>query len=150
MGLFYNRKKFIFSNEEEAEIVKAIDSAEDQTSGEIRVHVEAVCKGDCYERAKVLFKELGMHRTEQHNGVLFYIAYESHKFAIHADKGINAVVPENFWEAMKDLLTNHFKKSEFLIGLKEAIRLSGEQLKLYFPHSGEDDRNELSNELSKI
>ena len=149
MGLFNKHKKFIFSQEEEVEIVKAIDEAEYQTSGEIRVHVEAVCKGDSFERATVLFKELGIHRTRLRNGVLFYIAYESHKFSIVADEGINSVVPENFWEEMKNMLADHFKRSEFLIGLKEAIRLSGEQLKLYFPHSGDDDRNELQNELSK-
>ena len=149
MGIFNKRKKFIFSNEEESEIVKAIDSAEYQTSGEIRVHVEAVCKGDSFERATELFKELGIYRTQLHNGILFYIAYESHKFSIVADKGINSVVSETFWEEMKNTLANHFKKSEFLSGLKEAIRLSGEQLKQHFPHAGEDDCNELQNELSK-
>jgi hypothetical protein len=44
MGLFKKRKKIIFSSEEEVEIVKAIDEAENKTSGEIRIQVEAVCK----------------------------------------------------------------------------------------------------------
>jgi uncharacterized membrane protein len=80
---------------------------------------------------------------------LFYIDYGSHKFYIVADEGINSVVPENFWEEMKNMLADHFKKSEFLIGLKKAIRLNGVKLKQYFPHSGDDDHNELQNELSK-
>jgi uncharacterized membrane protein len=149
MGLFNKTKKFIFNNEEEVEIVKAIDEAENKTSGEIRIHVEAVCKGDSFERAKVLFKELGVDRTRLRNGVLFYLAYESHKFAIYADEGINQVVPENFWVEMKDMMAEHFKKSAFLSGLKAAIQLSGEQLKQHFPHSGAHDQDELENELSK-
>jgi hypothetical protein len=44
MGLFKKRKKIIFSSEEEVEIVKAIDEAENKTSGEIRIQVGAVCK----------------------------------------------------------------------------------------------------------
>jgi hypothetical protein len=43
IGLFKKRKKIIFSSEEEVEIVKAIDEAENKTSGEIRIQVEAVC-----------------------------------------------------------------------------------------------------------
>ena len=41
----YSRsEKIIFSSEAEVEIVKAIDEAENKTSGEIRIQVEAVCK----------------------------------------------------------------------------------------------------------
>ena len=149
MGLFNKRKKFLFDKEQETEIIKAIKDAEHQTSGEIRIHIEESCNGDSFERALQLFNELGMHQTSQKNGLLFYIAYESHKFSIVADSGINKVVPLNFWEDMKDLLSENFKKSEFLNGLKEAIRLSGEQLKLHFPYNENEDENELKDEISK-
>lgn len=148
MGIFSNNK-FIFNKKQESAIVDFIKAAEDQTSGEIRIHVEPSCKDDSFQRALELFKELGMHRTKLQNGVLFYIAYESHKFSIVADEGINKVVPTDFWENLKNQLSIEFKKGRFVEGLKEALFQTGEQLKVHFPHKGNEDKNELSDQLSK-
>jgi len=152
MGLFSKNKasNFIFDAKQESIIIKAIRDAEYQTSGEIRIHVEPKCSGDdSFERALALFKELEMHKTKLQNGVLFYVAYESHKFSIVADEGINKVVPQNFWEELKILLSEKFKKGDFVVGLAQALALAGEQLKLHFPHKGKDDKNELKDDLSK-
>lgn len=146
---FFTKNKFIFNKDQEKTIVDSIQLAEDETSGEIRIHVEPTCKGDSFQRALELFKALEMHRTKLQNGVLFYIAYESHKFSIVADEGINSVVPTDFWESLKDKLSIEFKKGRFVEGLREALTLTGQQLKIHFPHKGEDDKNELSDDLSK-
>lgn len=146
----FGKKKetFFFNEEEERRIIDAIRKAEDHTSGEIRVHVEPQCKGDSFERALELFAELEMHQTQLHNGVLFYLAYESHKFSIVADEGINQAVPENFWEEIKDMMQEKFKNKEFILGLSEGILLTGEQLKTYFPIDEKGDQNELSDDIS--
>ena len=149
MGLFKKKEKFFFNAAEETSIIKAIREAEDQSSGEIRVHVEPTCKGDTFERALALFSELEMHRTALHNGVLFYLAYDDHKFSIVADEGINKVVPENFLEDIKDMMEAKFKKGEFISGLQQGIALTGQQLKKYFPHQAGGDKNELTDEVSK-
>jgi uncharacterized membrane protein len=148
MGIF-TKNKFIFNKDQEKTIVENIKLAEDETSGEIRIHVEPTCKEDSFQRALELFKELGMHRTKLQNGVLFYIAFESHKFSIVADEGINKVVPLDFWENLKEKLSLEFKKGRFVEGLSEALALTGQQLKLHFPHNGKDDKNELSDKISK-
>ncbi len=139
---------FFFNEQDERQIIDAIRAAEDHSSGEIRVHIEPKCKGDSFQRAIELFAELEMHRTELHNGVLFYLAYKSHKFAIVADEGINQVVPENFWEEIKDMMEAKFKNKEFVLGLTEGIALAGQQLKQYFPSKGDKDANELSDDIS--
>ena len=149
MGLFNKKEKFFFNATEETAIIKAIRDAEDRTSGEIRVHVEPTCKGDSFERALALFAELEMHRTQLHNGVLFYLAYDDHNFSIVADEGINKLVPENFWEDIKDMMEAKFKQGEFVIGLQQGVALAGEQLKKYFPHEGGKDKNELTDDVSK-
>jgi uncharacterized membrane protein len=149
MGLFKKKEKFFFNAEEETLIINAIRDAEDQSSGEIRVHVEPSCKGDTFERALALFAELEMHRTQLHNGVLFYLAYDEHKFSIVADQGINKVVPENFWEDIKNMMEAKFKKGEFISGLQQGIALAGEQLQKYFPQQGGTDKNELTDEVSQ-
>ena len=94
------------SSEEEQEIVQAITQAERNTSGEIRVHIESTTKLRHYDRALEVFQKLEMNKTEQQNGVLIYIAVEDHKFVIYGDKGIDAVVPDNFWDSTK--IYNYF------------------------------------------
>ena len=77
-----------FSPQEEEEIRQAVMSAELDTSGEIRVHIENTCSGDVMDRAAYIFKKLGMNKTAQRNGVLIYLAVKNRRFAILGDQGI--------------------------------------------------------------
>jgi uncharacterized membrane protein len=136
-----------FKPEEEKRIIKAILQAEQHTSGEIRVHLEADCKGEIMKVAEKTFMRLGMHKTKARNGVLIFLAPERKAFAIIGDKGINDVVPEHFWEEERDLMGRHFKVGAFADGICAAIEKVGEKLKSYFPYQDNDD-NELSDEIS--
>ncbi len=136
-----------FSREQQAQILAAVREAEKETSGEIRVHIETTCPHDVLDRAAWIFKKLGMHKTAERNGVLFYLAVEDRKFAIIGDAGINAKVPEGFWDSTKELLRNEFVAGRFTEGLSEGIRLAGQHLTSHFPHK-DNDRNELSDEIS--
>ena len=94
-----------FTSEQKMAITDAIKQAELNTSGEIRVHIEDKCKGDVLDRASFIFEKLKMHKTQLRNGVLFYLAVKNKKFAILGDAGINAVVPDDFWNEIKNILT---------------------------------------------
>lgn len=137
----------LFSDAEQKQVTDAIARAELNTSGEIRVHIESRCKEDVLDRAAFIFKELEMHKTERRNGVLFYVSYEDRKFAILGDGGINATVPDNFWNQIKEQMRVHFKKGDYALGLSKGIIEAGKHLKMHFPHQT-DDVNELSNEIS--
>jgi uncharacterized membrane protein len=139
-------KKF-FTPEQQDDILKAVQNAELNTSGEIRVHIENQCTGDVLERSAYLFKKLGMTQTERRNGVLFYLAVEHRKFAVLGDIGIDAVVPENFWDDVKNIMLDNFKVGLFTEGLTKAISLAGIQLKEHFPLQS-DDINELPDDVS--
>lgn len=128
------------------QIKQAIASAEQNTSGEIRVYIESKCKGNALERAVNRFYKLKMEKTEKKNGVLIYLAKEDKKMAIIGDEGINKIVPENFWELEKQTLIQHFTNGHLAEGICKAIAQVGEQLKQYFPYEA-NDRNELSNEV---
>ncbi len=133
---------------QQEQVVAAIRSAELVTSGEVRVHIETNClENDVIERAKQVFADLGMHRTDLKNGVLFYLATDDRKFAVLGDKGINERVPDNFWNNVRDRMRAHFKKNEFAEGLSQGIQLAGEQLKMFFPRQA-NDINELSDDIS--
>lgn len=136
-----------FSSEQKDTIVKAIEKAELNTSGEIRLHVELNCKTDAFDRAVAVFNMLNMHKTELRNGVLFYIAINDRKFAIIGDSGINNLVSNDFWDSTKELMLQYFKQGEVVQGIVEGIIKAGEQLKHYFPYST-NDVNELSNDIS--
>ncbi len=135
--------------EDEAQIVNAIKEAETNTSGEIRVHIENTCEMETLDRATQVFAYLHMHQTKLRNGVLFYVAIKSHKFAVLGDGGINAVVPPNFWNEVTNLVIGHFKEGKYAEGLSKGVLMAGEQLKAYFPYAGDhSDINELDNNIS--
>lgn len=137
------------SKQDEEEIIEAIRKAESHTSGEVRVHLErSTGEKDIFDRAMEVFHLLKMDNTKHDNGVLIYVAVEDHNFVIYGDKGINDVVPNDFWESTKDAIVEKFKKGEFKQGLVNGILTAGQQLKKHFPWS-EDTRDELSNEISK-
>lgn len=129
-------------------IMAAIKEAEMKTSGEIRVHVESNCPIEVLDRATEVFAELHMHKTEQRNGVLFYMALDDHQFAVLGDAGINASVPDHFWEDITAEVISHFKKKKYGEGLARGIRMAGEQLQSHFPYNRHGDENELSDDIS--
>ncbi|WP_425234522.1 TPM domain-containing protein [Ulvibacterium sp.] len=134
--------------EEEQEIVQAILQAEKNTSGEIRVHIEAHTELDYLNRAKEVFHMLKMDNTKEENGVLIYIAVNDRKFAIYGDKGIDRVVPKGFWEATRDAIQIAFKQGNFKQGIINGVLSAGKELESHFPWQ-HGDINELSDEISK-
>jgi uncharacterized membrane protein len=136
-----------FTKEEQAKILASIKEAELNTSGEIRVHIETECREDVMDRAAWIFDKLGMKKTAERNGVLFYLALNDRKFAILGDAGINKKVPADFWDNIKKVLQENFKEKRFVEGLTEGISMAGKQLKVHFPYS-KADVNELTDEIS--
>jgi uncharacterized membrane protein len=137
-----------FFSKEDKELVKsAVKEAELNTSGEIRVHIDNHCKEDVMDRAAWWFGKLEMQKTEQRNGVLFYLAVKDHKFAILGDAGVNAVTPDGFWDTIKEKMLAQFKQGAFATGLNEGILMAGEALRDHFPYQ-DGDVNELSDEIS--
>ena len=133
---------------DEQEILNAICTAERNTSGEIRVHIEKTTAITAIARAKQVFIELKMNTTQHANGVLIYVAVENKLFAICGDSGIDKVVPNDFWDKTKTAIANNFARGQFKKGLIAGILMAGEQLKKYFPYDNVDDTNELPNEIS--
>ena len=136
-----------FTKEEQDLIKEAIKEAEQNTSGEIRVHIESKCKEDVLDHAAYLFEKLHMHETKLRNGALIYLAVDHRKFAILGDVGINQVTAETFWDDIKEEMLSLFREQKFTEGLIAGIKMTGEALKAHFPHQS-DDVNELSDDIS--
>lgn len=138
----------LLSKEDEREVIEAIRSAEKETSGEIRVHIEKHTNADHFKRATEVFHLLNMDATQLQNGVLIYLAAHDRHFVILGDRGINEAVENDFWDCTKDVMASHFKKGDFKTGLIEGIARAGQRLKEFFPWQ-EGDTDELSNEISR-
>ena len=137
----------ILNREEDHKIVEAIKQAEQNTSGEIKVHIENHCRGDVEQRSLTVFNKLKLNETKLRNGVLIYLAIKDRKFAILGDEGINNVVENGFWNDVKDMMLSHFKEGNFTEGLEQGILRCGEKLKTYFPYQT-DDTNEIPDDIS--
>jgi uncharacterized membrane protein len=131
-----------------ARITAAITAAELRTSGEIRVLIAREKAEDPVIAAQKHFERLGMTNTRERNGVLIYVAPESHSFAVIGDTGIHEKCGDAFWRLLAAEMTAHFKRGEFTEGLVESIEHAGKQLAENFPRSP-DDRNELPNKIEE-
>lgn len=136
-----------FSDQEEEAIRVAIAAAERETSGEIRVHLASRARGEVRDAAEGAFHALGMDATAARNGVLVYLSVADHRFAIVGDQGIDQVVPDGFWDEIKDGIESRFSRGEFAEGVVVAVERIGEKLRDYFPYQ-KDDVNELPDEIS--
>ena len=85
---------------------------------------------------------------QNRNGILIYLATDQRKFAILGDEGIHRLVPEGYWEGLKDEMQKFFKEGRLGEGLCLGIRRMGDKLENHFPAEG-GKPNELPNEVSE-
>lgn len=144
--------KFL-SEQQMASLVEAIQTAEDQSTGEIRVHIDNTTadvsdvKQDNAKVAFEVFKTLCMEKTAERNAVLFHVNFEQKYLTIIGDEGIHAKVRQNFWDTVHDDITAEFAAGRYFEGLRDGILKTGIELKKHFPITGSNP-NELPNEIT--
>lgn len=130
------------------QLVEAIQLAEQNTSGEIRVYVESkLGKGDALSRATELFFKNKMNETKDRNGVLLYVAVKDKKIAIYADQAIYERMGLEFWYSQVQEMTAHFKSMNYVTGITTVVKEIGNALRAHFPYDRATDTNELSDEI---
>ncbi len=139
--------KKLFSEEEEHRIVAAIAQSEKKTTGEIRLYVEKICDVlDPLDRVKDLFFSNQMQYTENRTGVLIYLAYKSHHFAIWGDEGISKCLPSDFWNCTCIEAIDFFKDGKYIEGVLSAVNSVGDKLIHNFPEN-ENAKNQLPDDI---
>ena len=137
------------SSKQKKLIVAAIETAEQQTNGEIRVHLSyAKNETDVINGAKNQFVKLKMHETKEHNGMLLYVNPKAHKFALFGDEGIHQKVGQAFWDNLTQEVRSNIREKDLVHGIIHAVEKMGVSLKTHFPHSSEH-KNELENDVSE-
>ncbi|WP_147204840.1 TPM domain-containing protein [Segetibacter aerophilus] len=148
MSLFSSSKKREFFTPEQQELmVKAIQEAEKNTSGEVRLFVEGKCNYvDAVDRAKEIFFSLKMDQTKDRNAVLFYLAMDDRQLALFADEGIYRRLGESYWNDKVKKIIKSFTKDDYTGGICSVIYDIGDALKTEFPYES-SDKNELPDEI---
>ncbi|WP_312511217.1 TPM domain-containing protein [Chryseobacterium culicis] len=135
------------TNQQIASLVEAIQSAEDHSTGEIRVHIDSNTETRDAKTAFDVFKKLDMDKTAERNAVLFHVNFEQKYLTIIGDIGIHEKVKQSYWDHLHDYITAEFAKGNYYQALKSAILETGLELKKHFPVEGENP-NQLSNEIT--
>jgi uncharacterized membrane protein len=135
MSLFRKKAVEFFSQEEKDLMLEAVRSAEQATSGEVRVFIESRCRFvDPVDRAKEVFTTLKMDHTRERNAVLLYVAMRDKQLALWGDKGIHDRVGDDFWIAQVREILGHFGKDNYAHGIASVVREVGAMLGRFFPH----------------
>ena len=144
---FFKTKPF-FTDAEKLRMVDAIRHAELNTSGEMRVYIESKNPYvNPIERAKEVFYDLKMDKTDDRNAVLLYIAMKHKEMAIFADEGIYTLCGKEYWNNTVKTLIQNFEKKDMVHGIEQCILHVGEALIEKFPHQPTNDKNELPDEI---
>lgn len=149
MNLFpWKKKKEFFTEAEKQQLVTAIQNAERQTSGEVRMFIESKCKYvDSLDRAKEIFFKLKMNETDLRNATLVYVAVKDKQAAVFGDEGIHQKVGATYWQDVAGKMLLQFKNEKLAEGLCLAITELGQALQFYFPYNSNTDKNELPDEI---
>lgn len=147
MQLFPKKKKEFFTADQQKQMVRAIQEAEKNTSGEVRVFVESKCEYvDPVDRAKEIFFNLKMDQTKDRNAVVFYIAIDDHQLALFADEGIYQRLGADYWNKEVKVFISDFSKDDIPGGICKCVTDIGNALKEQFPYET-SDKNELPDEI---
>lgn len=148
MSLF-GKNKTPLNKEEQERVVAAIQKAESNTTGELRVYMEPHCEYvDAIDRAKEVFAELGMTETIRRNAVLVYMAYTDHQFAILGDKEIyEQAGGAEFWKHAAHIFQEHLRNGQMAEGFVACIDELGTALAQHFPYDPAVTKNELPDEI---
>lgn len=111
-----------------ARIQERVSRSEAGHAGEICVCVEASLplsylwrRATARDRAITQFGKLRVWDTEGNNGVLIYLLLAEHKVEIVADRGLNAHVPPDRWQAVLEAMRSDFQAGSFETGLITAV-----------------------------
>jgi uncharacterized membrane protein len=144
----WQKPKPFFSEEENRQLVAAIQHAEMDTSGEVRVYIESHCRFvDAVDRAHEIFFKLGMDKTELRNATLVYVAMKDRQTAVYGDTGIHEKVGEKYWQDVVTKMLMHFRQDKLATGICHGIEDLGKALQYYFPYNKETDKNELPDDI---
>ncbi|MGE0617123.1 MAG: TPM domain-containing protein [Bacteriovoracia bacterium] len=117
-----------------SKIQTAIEEAQAQALGEIRVHISSRrFERDPLRSAQNLFRMLKLDRSGARNGVLIYVNQRRRKLAVVADFVFMEAVGPRYLDDLCTLLRNDLNCTHIENALAMAVRVLGITLQKHFP-----------------
>jgi uncharacterized membrane protein len=143
------RVRRIFPPAVRERIAQAIHAGEATHAGQVRFVAEGALDGwplltDQPARARAIdvFSHLRIWDTAHNNGVLIYLLLADRDVEIIADRGIDARVGRDGWDAICRDMEAAFRAGQFERGVIKGIEAVSRELAQHFPPQA-DQRNEL-------
>ncbi len=136
-------------------LAERVAASERRHTGEVQICVEASLPLSyafshwstaqaVHQRALSQFSKLRVWDTAANNGVLIYVQLLERQIDIVADRGLNAHVSPQQWQAVIGRMREHFRREAFEGGLTEALAEVSALLVRHFPApDGSENANEL-------
>jgi uncharacterized membrane protein len=134
-----------------------VAASETRHTGEIRIYVEAglplsylwrhlrqrtPMPALVRERATEMFGALRVWDTHHNNGVLIYLLLAEREIELVADRGLNAIVLDQAWQAMVGRMGEAFALGHFEAGLTQALQEVSVPLVAHFPSEATANPND--------
>ena len=123
-----------------------IAAAEMLTSAEFKIIIARHSWFGMKKQAIRLFKKYRLHETEKRNAVLVLIVEKDQQLLIYGDEGVHSKVGTAHWEAIRDVMLDHFRQGNYAEGISTGIFLLADTLAEHFP-ADRDQYKRLSNEI---
>jgi uncharacterized membrane protein len=137
------RARRVFTPAVLANIEAATRACEATHSGQVRFVVEGALDGgplfrneSARERALDFFSRLRIWDTAHNNGVLIYLLLADRNVEIIADRGVDAKIGTEGWEAICRAMEQDFRSGQFESGVIKGIEAVSRELTKYFPANG--------------
>ena len=137
-------------------IEQAIARGESLHGGEVRFAVEpalepaALLRGlSARERALEVFSQIRLWDTDERNGVLIYLLLADRDIEIVADRGVNAKVGADDWEAICRTMEASLQRGQYGEAVVAGVAAVSRVLAQHFPRRP-GDRNELPDRPAAI
>jgi uncharacterized membrane protein len=127
-------------------IENATRTAEETTTGGIRVSLLPSIPGSIETAAEKVAMRLKMTHTRDRNAVLILVQPAKRRFYIWGDKAIHEKLGETFWVDTAAAISERFRHSDFTGGIVHGIETIGRELARHFP-AGKGRGDQLSNDV---
>ena len=133
--------------EEEQALVEVIRSAEENTSGEIRVCLTTnrlIFRPE--KHAWKVFRRLHMEATRERNAALIVMFPRLRRFVVLGDAGFSDRVHPEYWAEIATSMSGHLRNGRAFEALRDGILTLGKTMALHWPATGSNP-NELDNAI---
>ena len=148
---FMPATKRYFSKQDQYEIARAVQCAEQGHVGEIQVVIEGHMPAreayylDTRGRAKQLFAELGVWDTEWNSGILLYLNLCERKVEIVIDRGIQQATTQLVWDEVCQSIIAKMAQQQYRQALLDGVIQIGVILDRFYANKIQDQNDELEN-----